>query len=195
MEANGDDVERPISNPEHDPIPMSREAFKQLVAEANAGDQDALSRLRALLDDCPELWQRAGDLAAHAEVAMLDLIAGDNQFIRESLQRKLDELKAELRGDTPSVLEKLAVERITACWLWAQHADTLVAQATDVSRPQLALLLRRQSQSARQFQQAMKSLTDIRRLLPQQAARLKVFAGSPDTESVQPSELRIRRAE
>src|SRR5262245_24429474 len=61
--------------------------LKALAEAANRGDQAALVGLRRLLDDCPAIWQRVGDLAPHAELAWLALIAGEDALAAETIKR------------------------------------------------------------------------------------------------------------
>src|SRR4051794_25437247 len=84
------------------------EGVQQLLARAERGDAGVVDQLRAFLDEHPEVWQQAGDLARHAELALLDLAAGNNLLIHESLSRKLAELKREL--GPASALERLLGE-------------------------------------------------------------------------------------
>ncbi len=86
----------------------------------------------------------------------------------ESLQRKLENLKAQLGGSNPIPLERLVIERVVSCWLQLQHIDVLVAQA----RPgtvQAKFLLQRQAQADRAYNTAVKSLTTVRQLMPNSA--------------------------
>ena len=45
------------------PRPDLAAQLRDLVRRANAGDADGLRQLRKFLDDNPDVWQRAGDLA------------------------------------------------------------------------------------------------------------------------------------
>ncbi|MBL8798579.1 MAG: hypothetical protein JNM56_32080 [Planctomycetia bacterium] len=104
------------------PTPAAKAAltplpFAQLLERAQAGDETVLPELRRQLAESPELWQRCGDLAQHAEVTWLQLIAGRDLFLQESVRRKLDDLKHELLGDSPTPLERLLAERLAVAWL------------------------------------------------------------------------------
>jgi len=149
------------------PLPSS-DQLKRIVEQANGGDQAALALLRELLDGHPEIWQRVGDMARHAELLLIQLIAGEDKLMGESLQRKLAELKAQLGGSNPSPFEKLAIERVVATWLQLQHIDALVAKAIPGSKP-ANYLLKRQGQTDRAYNTALKALATIRRLLPSDA--------------------------
>ena len=144
----------------------TKESFDIVVKEANAGDAAALAELRSLLDDHPEIWRRVGDLGKHAELAMIGLIAEGNVLIRESLLRVAREMREELGGKSPSPMEKLAVQRIVACWLKTQWVDTVhpTPQGETLAQANFGLKLKESAQ--RRFAAAMRSLVLIRRLLP-----------------------------
>jgi hypothetical protein len=144
----------------------SQEDFAELVKRANAGDDTALAMMRKTLDSCPEIWQNVGDLAKHAQQAMVKLIAGDNKLVSESLLRKAAEMKTELSGPSPSKLEKLAVERIVACWLEMEYLATAYPVAKGETLGQAKFALKQKESSERRFNAAMKSLTTLRALLP-----------------------------
>ena len=105
-----------------------------LLKRAEAGDRSVLPQLQRALDGNPDLWRGYGDLAAHAEASLAMLAAGPNLLLAESLKRKLAALKAELGGESPSPLEKLLVERVTATWLQTNYHDGLLAQAAGAGR-------------------------------------------------------------
>src|SRR5687768_8353804 len=93
-----------------------QDRLQHLSTLAQQGNQDARRELQELLDAHPAIWREAGDLAAYAQNSWLRLIAGHNELFRDSLQRKADELRRELAGSEPGVLEKLLVERVVSCW-------------------------------------------------------------------------------
>jgi hypothetical protein len=142
------------------------EDVRPLLARAERGDPGVLGELRAFLDARPEVWRQAGDLARHAEMAMLDLAAGTNLLVKESITRKLDELKRELAPS--SALERLVADRVALCWLQAHHADLDAAAALAASGgvgPRSAHAQRRLGQANQRFLQAVKQLALVRKLL------------------------------
>ena len=144
----------------------SQEEFAELVKRANAGDDDALALMSETLDSNPEIWQSVGDLAKHAQQSMLKLIAGDNKLVSESLLRKAAQMKTELSGPSPSKLEKLAVERIVACWLEMEYLATIYPVAKGETLGHARFVLKQKESSERRFNAAVKSLTTLRALLP-----------------------------
>lgn len=145
---------------------LSREEFAELVSRANQGEPEAVIELRWLLDERPEIWQQIGDLSLHAEEALLTLVAGSDLLARESIARKLRSLRDELVGPSPTPLEQLAVDRIAICWLQVQYADTLFGGTHQAASKRTAMTIRWLDQAARRYNAAVRSLLDIRRLLP-----------------------------
>ena len=106
--------------------------LRELLGRAGAGDADALPALRRAFDQSPELAARLGDLAAHAEQALLALAAGDNLAAREAVARQAARLRGELLGAGSSPLERLLVERVALCWLSTCQADDKKRGSTEL---------------------------------------------------------------
>jgi len=141
------------------------ERLQALVKRAEQGDESALPTLRAALDANPWVWERYGDLAQQARAAWLQLIAGPNLLLRESVERKAEQLRSELAGTGPSPLERLLVERVVACWLQVQYADAAYAQQTSPSPGQHTAALKRQAGSHQRYLHSIKTLGTVRKLL------------------------------
>jgi len=120
--------------------------------------------LRQFLETRPELWNAIGDLAEQAKLSAMHLLTSGNAVLHEALSRKLTELRAELAGTTPSVLERLLVERVLICWLFVHHADMVAARRTDVSPAQAEYHQRRQDHAQRRYLAAIRTLACVRRL-------------------------------
>jgi hypothetical protein len=138
------------------------------AAGADRGDSKALAKLHELFDATPSLWDSVGDLAFQAEYSMLEVMAGQNTVVREAVSRKLRKMRKELAGPTPSPLEALLAERIAACWLHLQHAESIYAQAFKQGSIPLAVgdyHQRRLSRAQRRYVEAIRTLAQVRRLL------------------------------
>jgi hypothetical protein len=158
------------------------EELRLLVERARRGEHDVLPRLRALLDGRPDVWRHAGDLGRHAEAAWVDLVCGADLFLKESIHRRLAELKAGLFGaSTPTALEELLVQRVVVCWVEAHHADISLAQAKDSSLKQSAALTQLQDRAQHRLLAAVAALTSARRLLPRATAGAGVNPGAAGT--------------
>ena len=58
-----------------------------------------------------------GNLTLQVERSLIEAAAGKNLAFREALGPKLDRMRAELAGPSPTPVERLLVERIVTCWL------------------------------------------------------------------------------
>ena len=139
-----------------------------LLARANQGDPQALAALRVGFEEDPALGDAFGDLASRAEGALVALAAGQNEVVQEAVRRKLEGLKRELAGESPSPLERLLVARITATWLQVSYAEAQYAAALkgdNVSIGRSEYLQRRCERAQRQHLTAIRALAQVRRLL------------------------------
>jgi hypothetical protein len=103
-----------------------------------------------------------------AEDAWVELVAGPNLLLKESLRRKLAELKSELLSDpAASPLEQLLVERVGARWLQTAYADAAAAQAREkpLDLAQLEQQQRRQKRAQKGYLAAIRTLATVRKLL------------------------------
>ena len=152
--------------PKTDDSPTATDALQQLVERARQGDRTVLPELRKALDENPDIWQAAGDLAKHAEATWVRLISKDDLLIHESIQRELDRRRQELAGEDPTPLEKQLVDRIIACWLALQHAELMAASMAEHTLPQREHYLKRLDAAERRHTAAVSQLTKVRELLP-----------------------------
>ena len=151
-----------------------------LVDKANAGDRPALAGLRRLLDDHPEIWETVGDLAARAERAWIELIAGEDALAVESVRRQVAELKAKLNGPHATPTEQLLVDQVASCWLATKQAELAAAQDGG-SIEQAAFRLRRVESAQRRYAGATRLLATLRARLPEGLApinSLGLFPGA-----------------
>ncbi len=153
------------------PAPAGTEAViaraNALLPAADRGDARAQAELRELLDGTPDLWTGVGNLAAQAERSAVESVARSNPVVAEAIRRKLAALRLELRGDEPSPLERLLVDRVVAGWLAVHHAEASYHQrlAQGLSRAEAEYLERRVERAQRRYLAAIKGLATVRRLL------------------------------
>jgi len=142
------------------------ERLEALVKRARQGDESALPELRQLLDRCPLLWKRCGDLAAQAQKGWLNLVGGIDLVYKESLRRRLDEMHQELSGVNPMPLENFLVQRVLTSWVQVSFADALAAQAQErqAAHAELRHLQKRQESARRCLTEAVKQLALARRV-------------------------------
>jgi hypothetical protein len=138
--------------------------LKALVDLADKGDAVARVRLREVLDASPEIWRKVGDLAGHARLALIRMIANGDQLLLESVQRHAEEMEAELLGANPTRLERMLVERVVAAWLQLQFTDT-VSTSYDETLGQAKFWSQERDRAHRRYLSSVKALVTTRLLL------------------------------
>jgi hypothetical protein len=142
-----------------------QERLHTLLEKAQQGDRSVVDALKVALDQHPAIWHRCGDLAAQALSAWVNLTAGENQLVKESLQRKVEAMHLEIGGAAPSPLEKLLVERIVISWVQVGQADAAVAQARSSNLEVHRVLVQRQGCAQRRLLEGVRQLANLRKLL------------------------------
>ena len=139
------------------------EKLKKLLERAQSGDATTLPAIRELLKE-PHIVEAFGNLAAHAENTLIRKFSGKDLAVCEGVQRKMDSLRTELGGLTPSPLERLLVERVVACWLYLYSLETTYA-GKDSMNLELALYYQRCIDRAhKRYLSAIKTLAVVRKL-------------------------------
>jgi hypothetical protein len=139
--------------------------FSALVRRAEAGDRTALGELKPYLDKMPDFCESIGNMACQAEHSLINRLAGKNELVKETVERKLQALRTELAGPSPSPLERLLVDRIVTCWLSLAYAEAIYNQTMgDLSINQSGSQLRRIDGAHRRYLSAIKALAQVRRL-------------------------------
>ena len=115
-----------------EPLPAQLKEADDLMRRAEQGDTSTLPIIRDLLDS-PDFLNKIGNLALNVQQTIIDNSCGKNLFYQEGLTRKMDELRKELSGESPSPLEKLLVDRIALCWLSLHDVEIRYARAKDLS--------------------------------------------------------------
>jgi hypothetical protein len=141
--------------------------LKGCLVQAQAGDEEALTKVREILKEAPRLARIFVDLAKVAEHSFVKRVSGDNPLVQEAIPPQLKAKREELAGPEPSPLEKLLAERIVACWLQLQYAEAIYAQNLgDMNMAQSEYHQRRLDRLHRRYLSSIKSLAQIRKLGP-----------------------------
>src|SRR5262249_16130522 len=98
-------------------VPTDPKDLEKVVRRARNGDEKTLPVVWELLKDPANVDRLGGDLAWQAEQSLICAATGENLAAQEALTRKLELLRSELAGPSPTPLERLLVERVAACWL------------------------------------------------------------------------------
>jgi hypothetical protein len=174
----------PVNATPNSQAETEQEDMALLLERAKKGDRSVLPKLREALDADPRIWQNYGDLAQQSEASLIVLAAGENILLAESLQRKLSALKEDLGGPSPSPLERLLVERVTATWLQVNFYDGLIAQTKDTKNARWKLIERHQDAATRRHLASIKALATVRKLLTTAPSPLEIARRMDVPESV-----------
>jgi hypothetical protein len=160
--------------------------LKQVLDRAQAGDKSALPRIRAILQDPAAVDALGGDLARQAQTHLVIKCAAKDLMLRESLLRKVELLRAEVAGLSPSPLERLLAERVVSCWLHLHYLEA-VYHAKEGMALDLGEYYQRSIQRAQKsYLAAIKTLATVRNLaLPALQVNIakkqvNVLAAGPD---------------
>ncbi len=161
------------------------ELTKELLARAEQGDERALATVRAIFDESPACWDKAGNVATMAEEVLVRLVAGDSALTHEAIHRKLAALKADLAGPTACPQERVYLERVVVCWLQVHQADEHAARRA--SQGEVAggdYDQRRQDRTHKRYLSALQALAQFRRL---QIPAVQVNIGAQQINALQVS--------
>jgi hypothetical protein len=143
---------------------LEKAQVEEILHRARSGDQTVLPELERVLDAHPEIWRYAGDLARHAEQAWINLTAGSDLLLAESLRRRQQHRRGELAGADASALERLLAARLAACTLQVEYADAAAAQMRTADSGLHVLALKRQDSGQRRLLAAARTLALVRKL-------------------------------
>ena len=167
--------------PPVDPLKAAFDKLTELSEWVDQGDEDASRQIFEILDQYPTLWQEYGDMGTTAEGALVAAAFGRNHALKSMLLRNKDAMKAELLGENPSPLEKLAVQRVTICWLYSQYVDIRCSEIMEQGT-RIGEWGRMQVFTERRFQTALKSLELVRRALADK--KLPASVSTPEEKTV-----------
>jgi hypothetical protein len=141
--------------------------LRLLVAQLHEGDEEAPRRIRRALEETPDSAQILSNIVAkRAERIFVKKLCDDDLLLKEALSLQLETMRKEVAGPDPSPLERLLAERVVACWLQLQHAES--ACAANLGKPttsQSEYHERRLDRVHRRYLSAIRSLAQVRKLL------------------------------
>jgi hypothetical protein len=138
-----------------------------VLERAGQGDTTVLPELCAALDRYPELAQVLGDMAQHAEDALLRLAAGTCLTAREAIKHQLAALRERLNASAGCELERLLIRQLALDWLALHHAQLAATAQLQKSAtgPVARDALHRLDRAHARFLAASKTLASVQRLL------------------------------
>lgn len=137
--------------------------LRKIMERAQKGDESTLPMLHEMLK-APSMLEAWGNLAKHAENALIHKFTAKDLAVREGLRKKLDALRAELAGPNPSPLERLLAERIAACWLHLHYLETIYASKDSMSLELGNYYQKSIDRAHRRYLSAIKTLVTVRKL-------------------------------
>jgi len=146
-------------------VPMSPRDLEPISKIARPGDDIACSERRAELDANSELRKSRLDLAAWSEQAWIALIAGQNTQLRKALTQEVRTLKDDLNGHSPTLLERLLVDRVAMSLLQCFYAEVSYPEWESCSPRHSKHALMRMDFAHRWHLSAIKGLVTVRQLL------------------------------
>jgi hypothetical protein len=135
-----------------------------LTDRAQKGDKTALPALRELLKEPAYVNALGGDLAKQAQLTLINKFSGQNLLYKESLTRKLELMRDELAGNSPTPLDRLLVERIVTCWLHLHHLEVIYAGKESMSLELGSYYQRSISSAQKRYLAAIKTLALVRKM-------------------------------
>ena len=151
------------ANPPGDTVPRDLKAVNEIINRAQKGDESTLPVLRELLNS-RHIIEAYGNLAHHAEETLIRKFTGKNLAVREGISRKLDTMRTELAGQTPTPLERLLVERIMLCWLHLHQLENIYAEKDSMTFDLGIYYQRCLDRAHKRYLSAIKTLAVIRKL-------------------------------
>ncbi len=132
--------------------------FLALVHRAEKGSERAQKDLRDILDANPQIWQHLGDVGNLVEGHLVNLAAQDNFVLRESICRRVAELREQL-CTSHDPLEKLLADRVVVAWLELQHRQ--IRATTTLGETSNRIQQRRLDQAQRRHVDSVVALRDF----------------------------------
>lgn len=153
--------------PQDAPTPDEAKALAAMLKRVNTdkpkpADVDALRRV---LDGNARIWRTVGDAAAPAVETTIDA-AYSSALHRESVRRKLEELKGELGAGGATPVERMLIDHVALCWLRLHIAEMIYTNRLHKadSHPYAAGVYweKRLTGAQRRFTRALETLAKVR---------------------------------
>jgi hypothetical protein len=140
------------------------------TSKKNPKEED-LQTLRKMMKEDANIWQMYGDWAHQCELMIMRDYFESNDFLGETVERKLRDLRNELNWETSTVLEKLLIRQICITWLRLYYVERQHHQATTGSHSLTHGVYwdKRLSEVQKRHLKAIESLAKVRKMTAQTA--------------------------
>jgi hypothetical protein len=143
---------------------VTLDEFEAVVRRAQTGQPEAIERLKIVLADNSQIWQVVGDLAALSRRRLLELAFADDVLLEESntlkLQAMTEQLKEEICGQFPPLVEQLLLDRLINSHL-AVHFFEIQATQQRSSRMIQAFWSKQLSQAQKRYEESLMALRKV----------------------------------
>ncbi len=162
---------KPLTLPTLEEVAHSIQTGKRVPDEiltltrlADAGDEAALERLRAVYTAMPSIVNSLSTLQYAVE---RELLSSVGPSAGETFAAQANQWRKTLAGDSPSPLERLLINRVVLDWLHALKCDLQYQQRLNdsLSIEQAAHYGKQAEQAQRRFLRSVTTLAQVRRLL------------------------------
>ncbi len=137
---------------------------EKLLEQARKGDRSCLPEIRALLAGDPEFLEEVGSPAQWFRGTILKKLGGAHLLAQEAVTQKLENLRTELEGPSPTPIERLLAERACVCWFVVHWYETTYMAAEGMTIVQADHQQRRLDRAHARFLSALRTLAQIRKL-------------------------------
>jgi hypothetical protein len=158
--------QKPMSNA----IEKARQSqIKALESRARNGDVDAAREFWRQVDTNAQtradMVKQVGDFAALSLRHLLNQVGEGNPLFAEGIRRQLEEMRSELGGIDPPVLERLLIDRVCVCWLQLHYFETQATLAIETDSMEQSLFREKKVDGAtRRYHSSIKALAQVRKL-------------------------------
>jgi hypothetical protein len=99
-----------------------------LSKKAEEGDTEARRKLRRQVRaSSPEVVAEASSIARRGEWMLIKTISAGEPLMQEALKERMEQMRAEIAGESPTPLEVLLTERVVCGWLLVEVLEGLIA--------------------------------------------------------------------
>jgi len=159
--------------------PSLAEELQRLGDAANAGDAAALTQLRQLLEQHPQISSKLGNLIQHAKETQLRRISNNEPLLGESIRMELERLKQDLLPPNPRAVHLLAVERVLLNYVEIHLYDTLYPDIASLGLQQAKVVATAKNSAERRYAQSLRTLAALIRALPAKKRKKINNVGAP----------------
>ena len=143
---------------------VTLDEFEAVVRRAQTGQPEAIERLKIVLADNSQIWQVVGDLAALSRRRLLELAFAGDVLLEESntlkLQAMTEQLKEEICGQFPPLVEQLLLDRLINSHLAVNFFEIQATQQRS-SRMIQAFWSKQLSQAQKRYEESLMALRKV----------------------------------